>query len=46
MSNGGVILIDDYDCCPGVKKAVDEFFRKKKEPFLLLYNNQALVIKL
>ncbi len=30
LSNGGVLHIDDYGHCPGVKKAVDEYFIDKK----------------
>ena len=29
LSNGGVLHIDDYGICPGVRKAVDEFFLNK-----------------
>ena len=28
VSPGGVIIIDDYGHCPGVKKAVDEYLLK------------------
>ena len=30
LSIGGVLHIDDYGICPGVKKAVDEYFVNKK----------------
>jgi len=30
LSSGGVLHIDDYGHCPGVKKAVDEYFANKK----------------
>lgn len=31
MSKGGIMLFDDYDCqyCPGIKKAIIEFFDNK-----------------
>ncbi len=29
LSSGGVLHIDDYGICPGVRKAVDEFFLNK-----------------
>tara|TARA_Y100001970_G_C14121121_1_gene796348 strand:+ start:335 stop:1105 length:771 start_codon:yes stop_codon:yes gene_type:complete len=30
LSSGGILHIDDYGHCPGVKKAVDEYFVDKK----------------
>ncbi len=30
LSKGGILHIDDYGHCPGVKKAVDEYFFNKK----------------
>ena len=30
LSKGGILHIDDYGHCPGVKKAVDEYFVNKK----------------
>ena len=53
MSKGGMILIHDYICFKGVKKAVDEFFKDKPEPVLPLFSNtldletesQCLVVK-
>ncbi len=30
LSKGGILHIDDYGHCPGVKKAVDEYFNSKK----------------
>ena len=29
LSLGGVLHIDDYGMCPGVQKAVDEYFKDK-----------------
>jgi O-methyltransferase len=46
MSNGGIILSDDYGfaSCPGARKAVDEFFADKPEAVIDLPTGQALVI--
>jgi hypothetical protein len=30
LSNNGILIIDDYACWEGAKKAVDEYFSKKK----------------
>ena len=30
LSLGGVLHVDDYGMCPGVKTAVDEYFKDKK----------------
>jgi hypothetical protein len=47
---GGIIVFDDYGhhiACPGVKKAVDEFFRDKPEfPCYQTFTGQMVVIKL
>lgn len=47
MLPGGIILFDDYliPDTPGVKKAVDEFFREKREHPVILPTFQAMVIK-
>lgn len=46
MSSGGFILCHDYSSisCPGVRKAIDEFFSDKKESIIPLWHTQALVI--
>jgi len=48
MNKGGVMIFDDYcwSHCPGVNKAVDEFFADKPEKPVYLNNGQAFVIKL
>ena len=35
ISNGGVIIIDDYDTWKGAKKAVDEYISNNKVPLML-----------
>lgn len=40
----GIMLIDDYDHCEGVRKAVDEIFKGKKT-LILLNSNQVLIKK-
>ncbi|MRS04518.1 hypothetical protein EG832_15065, partial [bacterium] len=47
MNTGGVMIFDDYcwSHCPGVTKAVDEFFAVRKEKPVYLNNGQAFVIK-
>jgi hypothetical protein len=36
LSPGGVLLIDDYGCWAGSRKATDEFIERTGEPLLLL----------
>lgn len=38
LNRGGIIVFDDYTftTCPGVKKAVDDFFENKKEEIICL----------
>ena len=45
---GGVIVCDDYGfiSCPGVRHAVDEFFRSKRETPVILPTGQAVVHRL
>lgn len=45
---GGVIVFDDYGFknCIGHKKAIDEFFKNKKEKIIEVPTGQAFVIKL
>ena len=46
LVQGGMMLFDDYGfaTCPGVRKAVDEFFADKSHKPLYLPTGQALVI--
>jgi len=46
MTRGGVIISHDYTSVPGVKKAVDNFFRKKTEPVIELSGTQCLIVKI
>jgi O-methyltransferase len=47
MSQSGIMLFDDYGVlgCPGVRKAVDEFFVDKPEMVIPNLNGQGIVIK-
>ena len=47
LNPGGIIVFDDYgyNSCPGVKKAVDEFFLQKNEKIISL-TTQAFIIKI
>jgi O-methyltransferase len=48
MNRGGMIVSHDYNSksCPGVKKAFDEFFKKKPEPIIELSGvTQCLITK-
>jgi len=47
MVSGGIMLFDDYGfiCCPGAKKAVDEFFVDKTEMPIYLTTGQCVIIK-
>lgn len=40
---GGVLLIDDYGHWKGCKKAVDDYFKNKKNIFFLSIDNEALL---
>jgi O-methyltransferase len=46
LANGGMILFDDYGfaSCPGVRKAVDEFFTNKRHKPIYLPTGQSLII--
>lgn len=47
LNPGGVLLLDDYGfaICPGVREAVDGYFKGKPEVLLELPTGQGLVIK-
>lgn len=47
MTPGGMMLFDDYAflSCPGVKKAVDNFFSDKPETPVVIGTGQCLVVK-
>lgn len=47
MEKGGVILFDDYGflSCPGVRKAVNDFFSDKKEQVIYFATGQCMIIK-
>jgi O-methyltransferase len=46
LTTGGMIIFDDYGfpSCPGVRKAVDEYFADKPQKPIYLPSGQALVI--
>ncbi len=46
MNKGGFMLCHDYIDVDGVKKAVDEFFKNKKETVLELSGSHCLIVKL
>jgi O-methyltransferase len=47
LNKGGIIICDDYGfhSCQGAKKAMDEFFKEKKEPVVMLTTGQSFIIK-
>jgi O-methyltransferase len=47
MNKGAYMMFDDYGflSCPGVKIAVDDFFKNKPETPLYVATGQCLVIK-
>jgi len=45
MNPAGVILSDDYNFAPGVKKAFDEFFASRPEPIIEMLGSQCLIVK-
>ena len=48
LVSGGILACHDYQSksCPGVKKAVDEFFREKHEVPIELWHSQILIVKI
>ncbi|MGY8635720.1 TylF/MycF/NovP-related O-methyltransferase [Bradyrhizobium sp. 14AA] len=46
MLPGGIVLCDDYGfaSCPGARRAMDEFFKSKRETIIHLSTGQGLVI--
>lgn len=43
LSKGGILIIDDYKTWGGCKKAVDEYFKKRKNIFFISIDNEALL---
>lgn len=45
---GGIMLFDDYGfpMCPGARKAIDDFFRDKKEVIIPLPTGQAMAVRI
>lgn len=47
VNRGGVILLHDYTISKGLKKAVDEFFKNKREPVVEIpAGTQCIIVKL
>ncbi len=48
MTTGGIMVFHDWEdvLCPGVKRAINEFFKNKKEKVIITAANQCAVIKL
>jgi O-methyltransferase len=45
LNTGAILVTHDYNFCPGVKKAFDEFFADKNDTLIELPTNQALFVK-
>lgn len=45
LVRGGILVIDDYDCWSGCRKAVDEYFKNKKEDFIFEKKSRLHIIK-
>jgi O-methyltransferase len=45
MNQGAILITHDYNFCPGVKKAFDEFFADKSDTLIELPTNQAFFVK-
>jgi len=43
LSNGGILIIDDYGHWGGARKAVDEYFAKRTRPFLQYIDHTARI---
>ncbi len=46
MSKGGIIISHDYISAPGVRTAIDDFFKDKPEPIIELSGSQCLIVKI
>ena len=48
MVKNGVMVFDDYDWhkCPGVKRAINEFLKNKKEIVYEIASFQAMIVKI
>ena len=46
MLPGGIIICHDYALSPGVSEAIQEFFKDRPEPVIVLPGDQAMVVKL
>lgn len=46
MNRGGIIMSHDYINSPGVRKAIDDFFRDKPEPIIEMSGLHCLIVKL
>lgn len=42
---GGVLIIDDYDCWSGCKKAVDEYFAEKMDAYEFVQRSRLQIIR-
>ncbi len=45
LVQGGMLVIDDYDHWSGCRKAVDDYFRDKKESYLFVRKSRLHIIK-
>ena len=45
LVRGGILVIDDYDCWSGCRKAIDEYFQNKREDFIFENKSRLHIIK-
>ncbi len=45
LVQGGILVIDDYDCWSGCRRAVDAYFKDKQEQFLFEKKSRLHIIK-
>lgn len=45
LVRGSILVIDDYDCWSGCRKAIDEYFQNKREDFIFENKSRLHIIK-
>lgn len=45
LVRGGILVIDDYDCWSGCRRATDEYFKNKRDDFIFQVKSRLHIIK-